>query len=1014
MSSLKNRWTLTSATHGQEPPAGFVLRQTLCGHECRITRLAWSPNGRFIASTAFDGALRVWDPETGDLIRLMRPTGARSRYGLDSWTIGEQSGIAWRPAWSPDGRVLASGYGDELIRVWDVETGQLLWSLRGHAYKVNNVAWSPNGEVLASSADDATIKLWSYADGALIATLAGHRSGVNTIEWSRDGSLLASASLDGTVRIWDASTHETLFTLNGHSGFVTTVAWSPTGSEIASCSLDRTVRIWNSETGRQECTLEGHTDSVSCVAYSHDGSLLASKGIGWDGTVQLWRTDTWEPVGLLHEPSGRMWFAGIAFHPSRPVLATLCETDRDIRIWDLDSSLFRHRDELRRPQYYCSAKVVLVGESGTGKTCLARALTGNAFEPQESTHGMKIWEYESVVAEREDGKQVTRETALWDLAGQVDYQVVHQLFLDETAVGVVVFDPTHPENPFGGVVHWDRALAKVIGEGCPRLLVAGRVDRGHPTASAEDIEVIRQRFGYECFIATSAKTGDGLEALRKAIRQAVPWDRLPVTRSPQLWSLIRDYLHERRRTGEVLTRYPDLWEAFRQRHDEQQFREAEFDTVIRHAQAQGLVWQLSFGDFILLKPEILNDYAAAIVRAARNQQEGLGCVSEQEVLHAQIDFGDLDRLAHKESEGSLLYAVVQLLLRHELAVRESGQLVFPSKFNRGHPNMPASQQRDVAYRFGGPIEGIYATLVVRLYYCGAFRAKELWKNGAEFCDSLDNVCGFSLDSMAEGEGVISVFFSDSTPDNSRILFLQFIQDHLEQRALQDSVHRERIYRCPRCGEEVVNRRAIEARLSRGLTKIFCQFCDEPITLIDVLETKFAAPKLLNQLRQLEERVTERRCSAVGVTVAEAKKTVDEYDVFLAHNRLERSQVEGISRELRRRGLSPWLDKEQIPPGCWFQDVIQQAISNVKSAAIIVGPGGLGRWQAVELRAFISQCVEREIPVIPVLLPGAAHIPDELAILRELNLVEFKKGIDDRDAMDDLEWGITGEHPKSKM
>lgn len=694
-------------------------------------------------------------------------------------------------------------------------------------------------------------------------------------------------------------------------------------------------------------------------------------------------------------------------------MATPCETDKDIRIWDLEPSGFLSRDDDHRPQYYCNAKVVLVGESGTGKTCLAHALVGNTFKPQESTHGMKVWNLQSEVTERDDGEQITRETLLWDLAGQVDYQVVHQLFLDETALGIVMFDPTHPENPFAGVGYWERALTRVTGEDSLRLLVAGRVDRGHPAATLDDIEAIRQQHGYQRFITTSAKTGQGVEDLYEAIQQMIPWDSLPVTSSPELWKLIRNYLLQRRAGDEVLTRCPELWEAFCQKHSGMEFSMAEFDTVIGHAQAQGLLWRLSFGDFVLLKPELLNDYAASVVRVARRQKGGLGCVAEQEVLEARIDFENLERLAHAETERSLLYAVVQLFLQRELALRESGQLVFPSKFNRKRADIPKPQQREVAYRFAGTVEEIYATLVVRLFYCGAFTMKELWKNGAEFYDSLDNPCGFSLDSSTEGQGVISVFFADDTPDNSRVLFLRFIHEHLHQRALSDSVLRERIYRCQKCGEEVENRRAIEVRLSRELKTIGCQFCDQAIELIDVLESKFTTPDVLRQVHKLQEKVAEQRNQAVGLTVAEAKQMVDEYDVFLAHNSADKPQVEAICRALRQRGLNPWLDKEKIPPGRWFQDVIQQAIRNVKSAAIFIGSKGLGRWQIVELRTFISQCVEREIPVIPVLLPQVERIPEEIVFLKEFNWVRFGKDIEDTEALDNLEWGITGKHPKNR-
>lgn len=138
---------------------------------------------------------------------------------------------------------------------------------------------------------------------------------------------------------------------------------------------------------------------------------------------------------------------------------------------------------------------------------------------------------------------------------------------------------------------------------------------------------------------------------------------------------------------------------------------------------------------------------------------------------------------------------------------------------------------------------------------------------------------------------------------------------------------------------------------------------------------------------------------------------DSFDVFLAHNSADKEQVEVISQELVKRGINPWLDNEQIPPGRFFQDEIQKAIGMARAAAIIIGPHGLGRWQVIELRSFISQCVDRNIPVIPVLLPSVKNMPDDLLFLNEFNFVKFTKGIGDSTAFDKLEWAITGENPK---
>lgn len=138
----------------------------------------------------------------------------------------------------------------------------------------------------------------------------------------------------------------------------------------------------------------------------------------------------------------------------------------------------------------------------------------------------------------------------------------------------------------------------------------------------------------------------------------------------------------------------------------------------------------------------------------------------------------------------------------------------------------------------------------------------------------------------------------------------------------------------------------------------------------------------------------------------------QFDVFLAHNSEDKPQVRAIAQKLKQRDLKYWIDEEQIPPGRPFQDLIQQGILLGKSAAIFIGPVGLGRWQVLELRSFISQFVNAGKPVIPILLPGIIALPEHLLFLKELNWVSFAR-LDDVEALDNLEWGITGQKPEPK-
>ncbi|MEV4518009.1 toll/interleukin-1 receptor domain-containing protein [Dactylosporangium sp. NPDC049525] len=134
-----------------------------------------------------------------------------------------------------------------------------------------------------------------------------------------------------------------------------------------------------------------------------------------------------------------------------------------------------------------------------------------------------------------------------------------------------------------------------------------------------------------------------------------------------------------------------------------------------------------------------------------------------------------------------------------------------------------------------------------------------------------------------------------------------------------------------------------------------------------------------------------------------------FDIFLAHNSTDQPEALEIADGLRRQGIYPWIDVDQIRPGEWFYDAIQSAVRTVRSAGIVIGPAGVGRWQQLEIRTFVDRCVTHRVPVIPILLPGVAEVPEELVFLRELHHVRFRS-TDDTEALQKLVWGVTGQRP----
>jgi GTPase SAR1 family protein len=960
-----------------------ALGQSRLQRACALAPgLTWSPDGDRFAFRDEDGQARLVD-----LSERVPVTATETR----TQALGAVTSLAFVPGGARLAMLGPSEQGRMTLKVVEPDR-TVIWErtltrnqMSGNFTEGVNLAVSPDGSMLACTAGTSTVWMYETAGGEPVRQFDDHTGTVTGLSWI-DDEWIVSASLDATLKVWhpDDSVPSTVVETIEVAGMVfvrerrTALIWSAARGELLAWSLDGTpAQLWYRDPPPPSVAAHFTRLAVSAV----DGLMALVD----PGAAELLLIRDWDRV------------------VSAPAVTTT----------------------------YANAKVLLLGDSGVGKSGLAMVLAGEPFQPTDSTQGRRIWRLP--LADETDSSAENRDVLLWDLAGQPGYRIVHQLHLEGADLALILFDAKSETAPLAGVQHWARAVRHAhpaTAGGLTTFLVAARADRGGINVSDQRIRKLMADFGLDDYFKTSALEGTNVGLLRSRLLAAINWTRIPEVTSTTLFAAVKQFVMSQKSiSASLMTPLDELCRMFQQAvpkgqqlligeqpadaagNDSPELASARltsvFEGCIARLESAGLVKRLKFGDYVLLQPELLDTYAGAIVNAARDEPDGFGCIMEANVVGLDFAVPSAGRLAEERQERLLVCATLEELVQHELVLREPTedgvQLVFPSAYRRDLPPSETPKGDGVVFRFEGPVENVYATLIVRLTRSNRFTRVDSWQSAARFAADGGGECTIAVKDDGEGKAELWIGY-DRVPDELRKQFERFVHVHLDRRATPGSVARERQYSCPHDGTAFTAEQ-VQRVLRLGRLDIRCPVCENIVSLRDDYELANGSDQ---QTAAMDASADAGRDSAAAAAVLRGKEEAAEFDVFLCHNWKDKPSVRDLARRLRARGLRPWLDERQLRPGEMWQPALEEVIAKIPAAAVIIG-SEIGPWQMQELAAFLRQRSRRRCAVVPVLLPGP-H-PDNLPVfLDALTWVDL--AVAEPDPIDRLVWGITGEQEDS--
>ncbi len=819
---------------GMEIYPGLRVRSICSGHTSTLGEIEWSPCGRYAASPSDDGTVRIWDTNLGECCKVLdvQPSSFNAI------------------AWSKDGTQIAisdSEFGINMCRVTRTPSGiiariklyqrhqvpnHLIDSNQpsGLGTNIQSIVWSPDGSTIAFGTRECAAIFFDFPSGTFTQTPMSCHAGFKTLRWLKDGRFIAvgQASSQSDTVIIDARSGFQIADLGPNSRYCFALSLSQSGNTIALSGNDNVVRLFDTDTANefhQIEMLERTSIRSRRLGFSADDRFLI---IAIRGRFIFWDMIDSVRSAIRDDRIGRP--LGV----SKSCIATTIGDQYKFCILDLDFARLLTSTESSATVRHTSAKIALLGDSNVGKSCLAMRLAEDRYPDDHehgTTHGMRFWPMEAsdLHTSAKAPKGQRRDVILWDFGGQNEYQLVHQLFLRNTTLALVLIDPTRGTNSLNEARAWDKRIEKHFGkDNTLKLLVGAKVDRPSQRnfIDLNSIETLKEECGFVDFVDVSALKNRNIKKLRKTISDLLDWDCMTKTDRPELLQYVRDDIERRRRKNDIVLMLDSLKKSLK-RSVPKLYEDTAVDEVTDQLARQGLIVRTrltSEEEALVLQLPIIEQYAGSIIIAARNNPRGVPMLEER--LFGVTKSIELPGMTKKQrlsyaKERIVLECIIELMIQAGICFRHGGLLVFPTLF-------PVTCTKDdelahgvsLSYDFTGATDNIYASLVSKLMVSKEFGEGRLESGLVEFERGGNGICGIRRIERHGGLAHIDLFFSDNVESGRRELFTLFVEEHLKLEGID--IQEYEAITC-KCGEEISDR-IVRENIDRGEADVICPIC----------------------------------------------------------------------------------------------------------------------------------------------------------------------------------------------